>query len=553
MSYDITRRKTLSVLGTAAGGTLLTNTVAAQEDGNQDAPSLTRFAYVPLGAEVTGLRVSPQGALFMNVQHPSEENPAPYNRDVIGAIVGINEIPEDVQNLPAPKTEAEKRTVKTAVGHHQVLAHGAQSIGDGNLLGVPNDTNGKPMSDEAEADMNVFVPTGDNEGYLFTNFEARPGMISRMFLSRSSDTAEWNVDSESIENLDVRSMEGTWNNCNGWLSPWGTPLSSEEYEPRGADWFGADGTPSGAAKTFEEYLGYFGNAYRYGYIVEVENPTGKAKPTKRFALGRFSHEVALPMSDLRTVYLSDDYSGGTLFKFVADKPADLSSGTLYASKLTQDETSDYNKAGFSVEWVELAHATESEIESWIAEYDGQDPSSANYEPNYITDTDVQKWSKGNADDDRVAFLEPRKAAAAKGATVEWQKLEGLSIRPGAKPGDVMYIACSNIRRTMSDKKGDIQLDTNHYGAVYGAQLTGAYNVKKIDPVLTGGPNANVVAGDNAADGDADPVNTLWGPDNIEKLSDGRGLFGEDSDRENNMLWLFDPKKGIQSRYNGKGK
>ncbi|MGA9400181.1 alkaline phosphatase PhoX [Haladaptatus sp.] len=563
MAETYSRRKALSILGLTALSTAGVSVAKEGNDGNGqhqqgnekdgkekeprshfDQPALTRFATVPLGAEVTGLRMAPDGQLFMNVQHPNEDNPTPYDASVVGAVVGIDGsgLPTDVPNLPAASTDVEKQTTRTAIGQHQVLATGAQKLGNGDLLGVPNDADGNPMTDEAESDMNAFVPAGENEGYLFTNWEAQPGMISRMFLSRDEGNTEWTVEDGSIENLDVRGMEGTWNNCNGSLSPWNTPLSSEEYEPDAKAWFESDEKTYGnAEKTFESYLGYFGNAYRYGFIVEVEDPTGDATPTKRFALGRASHEVGEVLGDERTVYLTDDYEGGVLYKFVADEAGDLSAGTLYAAKLEQDATDDVTKAGFDVEWVELAHGEEDEIESWISEYDDQDPTADGYEAKYITDHEIREWANGNAEDDRVAFLETRKAAAALGATNEWQKLEGISAPSDAKPGDSINIACSNVHATMSDVDGDVMLEEDTYGAVYSARLTGSYDIKRIEPSLVGGPEANVVApGDDGKDANGMLLNTLANPDNIVTLDDGRVLVGEDGDHENNVLWLFTP-------------
>ena len=565
MPETYSRRKTLGLLGltalSATGVSVAKETDKGNSHGKEegkndgqgngnhgrpDEPTLTRFATVPLGAEVTGLRMAPGGQLFLNVQHPSEDNPAPYDASVVGAVVGIDGsgLPTDVPNLPVATTDDEKQTARTAIGHHQVLATGTQTLANGDLLGVPNDADGNPITDEAESDMNAFVPTGENEGYLFTNWEAQPGMISRMSLSRGDDSAEWTVEDGSIENLDVRRMEGTWNNCNGSLSPWNTPLSSEEYEPDAKAWFESDEKTYGnAEKTFENYLGYFGNAYRYGFIVEVEDPTGDATPTKRFALGRASHEVGEVLGDERTVYLTDDYEGGVLYKFVADEAGDLSAGTLYASKLEQDPTDDVTKAGFDVEWVELAHGEEDEIESWISEYDDQDPTADGYEANYITDHEIREWANGNAEDDRVAFLETRKAAAALGATNEWQKLEGISASSDAKPGDVINIACSNVHATMSDVDGDVMIEEDTYGAVYSAKLTGNYDIKRIEPSLVGGEAANVVApGDDGKDANGMLLNTLANPDNIVTLDDGRVLVGEDGDHENNVLWLFTPGK-----------
>ncbi|WP_368411896.1 alkaline phosphatase PhoX [Haladaptatus halobius] len=39
------------------------------------------------------------------------------------------------------------------------------------------------------------------------------------------------------ENVNFRDVEGTWNNCFGTVTPWNTPLTSEEYEPDAAQWY----------------------------------------------------------------------------------------------------------------------------------------------------------------------------------------------------------------------------------------------------------------------------------------------------------------------------
>lgn len=49
-------------------------------------------------------------------------------------------------------------------------------------------------------------------------------------------------------------------------------------------------------------------------------------------MGRFSHEAAQVMPDGRTVYLTDDFSGGCFFKFVANTFGDYSTGQLFAYK-----------------------------------------------------------------------------------------------------------------------------------------------------------------------------------------------------------------------------
>ena len=71
---------------------------------------------------------------------------------------------------------------------------------------------------------------------------------------------------------------------------------------------------------------------------------------------------------------------------------------------------------------------------------------------------------GYALDDRVAFLETRKAAAAIGATDEWNKMEGVGFNPNAPEN--LYLAMSSIDNAMTDGQGDIDISDNLCGIVY---------------------------------------------------------------------------------------
>jgi len=220
-----------------------------------------------------------------------------------------------------------------------------------------------------------------------------------------------------------------------------------------------------------QYLGHMGNPYRYGYLFEINGAAtaDDLSMVKQYATGRLSHETAAIMPDGRTLYMSDDdsakyndkvyntASGGVLFKFVADVKGDLSAGTLYAARLTQDDTPDPHKAGFDVTWVELAHGNNAEIAGWIAEYD--DVTTDDYvdgQSSYVSNDDIIAWAEGksgtdiNGDgtvgsypDDRPAFLESRRAAAALGATNEWDKLEGVT-----SMGNTVYVGASALSWTM---------------------------------------------------------------------------------------------------------
>ena len=82
---------------------------------------------------------------------------------------------------------------------------------------------------------------------------------------------------------------------------------------------------------------------------------------KRYTMGRFSHENGVVMPDLKTVYFGDDGTNTVLFKFVADEAGDLSAGTLYAAKATQNDDES-----FGLEWIELGKGNDDDIAEAIA-------------------------------------------------------------------------------------------------------------------------------------------------------------------------------------------
>jgi len=591
----------------AAGTTQLPATAAQESEGHgieQEGATLTRFATGLTGAEMTGLFITAEGQFFFNVQHPDTDGDDEADPGIVGAVTGVdmNRLPKDFPSVQVP--EDDDAEVRTAVGDYQRLARGGESTGDGEELGSVYTPDGEFLVGQTHPDFNGFIPSSevDVEGYLFTNWEHWPGTMSRLHLRQTGRNGQWEV--LNSENLDFIDIEGTWQNCFGTVSPWGTPLTSEENYliTDTPDWNNPDWDDDEERENVDRlarHLGHeeddgefteaFPNPYRYGYIVELEEPEREPQPVKRFGLGRSAHENAVVMPDQRTAYTTSDGTGRGFYKFVADQPGDLSAGTLYAAKATQrgPDGGDVAAVSFGLEWIELAHATEEEIESWIAEYD--DITQADYEDgetSYITETEIETWGDGEAPDDRVAFLETTAAAEAKGATTEFRKMEGVNIRRNAQPGDYMYVGMSNTNETMSDDEGDIQIDEEggDWGAMYRMELEVDYDVSEMEPIITGGPDANICGGcpydatpqsnDKACQSCAfnptrdeedrgrlvgtmnlaksmamsgqtslDPENTIAEPDNIVVMDDGRVVIGEDTGNEghdHNMIWIFDP-------------
>ncbi|MCF6283151.1 MAG: DUF839 domain-containing protein [Candidatus Polarisedimenticolaceae bacterium] len=542
---------------------------------------LKRLVTAPLGAEFTGLFLNSDNTLFLNVQHPSTTNVTAdthgmvFNKGSVGVIVGedFSSLPANLAALDLPILTADKELVQTAVGTYQVLAQQDDVMNDGNNMGDILAADGTTLiKNSNDPDFNGVISDGGGGFYLYTNWEDRPGGMSRLQLSGLTSAGYGSITQEGM--LDFASVQGTWVNCFGTVSPWGTPLSSEElYFDDTADWFDSTYAYFSNPQSLATYLGYptdgsgnWPNPYRYGYIVEMSNAAdgilANVTVNKLEALGRFSHENAVVMPDQKTVFLSDDGTGVVFFKFVADAAGDMSAGTLYAAKITQTSgVSDPAEAAFGIEWVMLSHGNEATIESAMASYDGTFAAAS-----YITDQEINDWAEAKLSqdldgsgtvavdpftDDRPAFLESRKAAVALGATGEFRKMEGVNINytlaanwwnAGAADGTqaYMYMAMSSFDQTMSDGEGDIQLDGTHgkCGVVYRMKLTknanGEVDAKTMMPAIVGGPYYADRTVNECS------VNNISNPDNLVVLDDGRLLIGEDTgNHENNVIWLFD--------------
>ena len=539
---------TKSVLVLLAVGLLLSLSTApfVQASGQDESDQMIRIMMLPPEAEVTGMYVDDNGHFFVNAMHPDPDN----YKATIGVINGIdwNNLPEVVPELDSSSRAQDVwHGIRTGYGDYQVLMQTGDTMSDGSLAGAITSVNdGQQILLSQKPDFNAYIPTNDDgtKGYLYTAWEDRPAGISQIEIKWNPSSSEWDVLGSKMLNLSE--INGAWVLCFGTVSPWGTPLFSEElYFDDTEDWNNPSFRYHSDQQRLATYLGHYPNPYDYGYIVEMEQATSnEPELVRHLTMGRFSHENAQVMPDNKTVYLTDDGYDTVLYKFSADVAGDLTKGTLFAAKLNQDVSWDSSTTGFDVEWIELASASNADVQNWIDEYDNITTDDyVNGENSYITDEEINNWAEGrlNQDlnndgiigyslDDRVAFLESRKAAAAIGATDEWNKMEGVAFNPNVP--DNMYLAMSNIGNAMTDGQGDIDVSQNFCGIVYRMTMQQAWIVDRIDPVIIGGPYSS--SAQNECNVDA-----LSGPDNILVLNDGSVLVGEDTRyHENNMVWLW---------------
>ena len=129
-------------------------------------------------------------------------------------------------------------------------------------------------------------------------------------------------------------IRGTLNNCSSGRTPWGTYLTCEE--------------------TTNNYLDPTQPSNNYGWVVEIDPYQELAAPTKRTAMGRFSHENTAYLNDANNrvaFYMGDDSTPGCIYKFVPDRAYSTSNrasnvdlldyGTLHVARFNADGTGEW--------------------------------------------------------------------------------------------------------------------------------------------------------------------------------------------------------------------
>ena len=374
-----------------------------------------------------------------------------------------------------------------------------------------------------------------------------PSPIAVLTLDQDKSSGKLSLVKYSV--VDTAPANGLWTTCGASLSPWNTHLSSEEYEPDAAV---ADNE---TLKGFSRHL--YGdparaNPYHYGHLPEIiVNADGTGTVTKHYCLGRISHELIQVMPDERTALMGDDATNGGLFLFVADKPRDLSSGTLYVAKWNQRTKEDGGSADLS--WIKLGHATSDEIKELadrlkatdIVDVKTEDPKDSSYrqivyggKPNWVKFADGQERA--------AAFLETHRYAAFKGGSMGFTKMEGTSVNIRDR---IAYSAISYIKKEMKNGSGGISVDGPNAGAIYAHTLRGGQVDDTGAPIDSEWVPVHMAAvpelvGEDLKEPDAlgnlASPGKISNPDNIKFSEKLRTLFiGEDSGGHvNNFLWAF---------------
>ncbi|MEI6383501.1 MAG: alkaline phosphatase PhoX [Betaproteobacteria bacterium] len=461
----------------------------------------------------------------------------------------------------------------------------------------------------------------DGKIFSISQFENYNGS---MYITELIQSAKGILTAIATKPINLSGIFGGWDFCAGVPSPWGSHLGGEEY-PADARIFETATTGTNTLNTpsssfdlgWDEYFEYWGldqaqtnsttkanptraaaaaqtSIYRIGYPVEVKltsstigtgNTAGNTSVSKHYSMGRLAWELPYVMPDKKTVYMGDDGSFRGMFRYVADTAENLSSGKLYAAKLTQ--TSADNGGTFTIAWKPLytagtagaASVTDAEINTLIAgginfsdmiDYVAPTANACptGYTP-YVSGTSVKeciklKGASGTYTADQInkaaSRLETLRYAVIMGATQEFEKYEGITFDPSRSK---LYIAMSSIRRgmannyteTLTGATNDINIAENLCGAIYQLDVNSSYETTSMKQLISGESKTYNNGKQCDIDKIAMPDNVVMGPTNDYIL------IGEDSDwvssstsaatgnksHRNDVLWAYDLKNSKLTR------
>lgn len=222
----------------------------------------------------------------------------------------------------------------------------------------------------------VEVKRVDGKWHVVTNGKANRRITPLTEMQMSGPAAGSDRLKTAISKDGVRTL-GTYGNCAGGVTPWGTVLTAEENIQ---GYFTGDPTKTAEAENYKRFGLKGGDSVRYawanyydrwnvdaqpneplhaGWIVEIDPYDPASKPKKRTALGRCKHEgcnVYINGDGHVVAYTGDDERFEYIYRFVSknkynpdDRTANmdlLDEGTLSVAEFKEDG---------SVVWHDLVH------------------------------------------------------------------------------------------------------------------------------------------------------------------------------------------------------
>lgn len=490
---------------------------------------------------------------------------------------------------PIPVSDLDKRSILTSqfiqggdvrvdFKYNTIMRSGDNPAGSMAPFGTIFDIEGKAVTTADGAvkvsndnDFSSLIVGEDNKVYMVSHFETRPAAVYLTELNQDSTTGE--LTANKTRPLDFSHVKGGWVHCAGSVAPWGNHIGSEEYPPDAKQW--RDNTIDGYNAEMVRYFPVARgattealpslakqhmNPYNYGYTFEIDVKNfNDTSVVKHYAMGRVAIELSYVMPNEKTVYTSDDGTYVGLFRFEADNAKDLSSGELFAAKFTQtspwtsdaERTQPLDGGAGNISWISLGKATDAEVRSII---DSGVTFSDIFSEDVMGCTAIKtgygdECLKINAGMEKAASrLETRRYAALKGATTEWEKMEGITLDEST---NTMYLAMSRVRKGMSDGVGDISVPYNYCGTVYALDLDENYLASNMRGVVSGVPRLfkygavedNPYPDNSPYAGNKCDVQAISEPDNVTFIPRFDTLIiGEDTSKhQNDMIWSYNVK------------
>ncbi|MEL6344534.1 MAG: alkaline phosphatase PhoX [Myxococcota bacterium] len=518
--------------------------------------------------------------------------------------------------ISAPVTDAERRAVRASasvtvngkpypIAYHPIL-HTGDAFGDEVFGQLKNHLN-QPLSGDDGSRLicdgtsskgsgpdHSTILEKDGSLFLVSQMECQVGGFYVADLEQADDGA---LTPTGLRSVDFTEHFGGYVHCAGMRTPWGSHLSSEEYEPD-ARKLKPDGSVDGYYDANGRYWGETatgsaiakGHPYYHGYVPElwITDANGTVASTKHYAMGRVAHELAYVMPDCKTVYLSDDGTNTGLYLFVADAtdapcaagaPDALSTGTLYAAQWQQKSADNGGAADLA--WISLGHATDAEVKAAIDArpaftdlFEVAPPSESKRCPEGFTSVNTSAGHEclnvKPGQETVASRLETRRYAAMLGATTEFRKEEGITWDPDRNR---LYVAMSRIeygmenlqkRGTPSEKydaggPNHVQLPFNPCGGVYALDhapgkrdiddqpIASDWVMGSMSGLLVGQPKTYPEGSEHA--GNTCDVDGLAEPDNLTYLPGTDVLvIGEDTNGHiNDTVWAYDLGSKVLTR------
>ncbi|MGB3298785.1 MAG: alkaline phosphatase PhoX [Phormidesmis sp.] len=296
------------------------------------------LSFVPTGPD--------KGYLTVNFEYISADTWAQTYAQVTGKSLPFNEVTKALKTMENESVDAFKLPDDSPL-KAQIQQLAKEMLTDQGLgvISVRRGADGKWVRVENKRDRRISGISGLEDG----NYLQSSGPATAVFTKAEVEGYTDGLGDKII---------GTFGNCAGGTTPWGTVLSAEEnFQDQVPEAVKRDGSSFGPdEKAFDAGFDGQGNAFglagnKYGWVVELDPSNRQDYGTKHTWLGRYRHEavgVRAEAGKRLAFYSGCDRRGGHVYKFVStgivSDPTDkansqlLADGMLYAAIINADGT-----------------------------------------------------------------------------------------------------------------------------------------------------------------------------------------------------------------------